>query len=106
MEHLLFIAIVLALIEWRKVEQNKQFKAIEAQLECGLLSLRSLVDEQKKFMAKEFVLVRAEIGPSIDFLTKAHGDLGMIVKEYELNGIPIHLRRGIPEQQFDAIEGL
>lgn len=106
MEHLLFIAIVLALIEWRKVEQNKQFKAIEAQIAGGQAAIKCLVDSHRASISTELALLRQEIAPFGELISKAHADLAMIVKEYELNGIPIHLRRGIPEQQFDAIEGL
>lgn len=106
MEYLLFIAIVLALIEWRDVKQNKRYEAIENQLAISNAAIVSILEKHAKKVSEDFHALSAEIRPLKEFLDKAHTDLGTIVKEYEINGIPMHLQRGGKMPEFDAVEGL
>lgn len=106
MEYLLFIAIVLALIEWRDVKQNNRYHEIEKLLVDSFKRLESDASAGIENCNRQIADLKEEIAPLAEFLMKAHTDLATIVQEYELNGIPLHLRRGIPEQPFDAVEGL
>jgi hypothetical protein len=61
------------------------------------------LDKFKILLSKDLSSLKEEIEPMKEFILTAQTDLGTIVKEYEINGIPLGYDRG---KKADYIEGL
>ena len=105
MEHLVFIAIVIALIEFKEFKQNRRYKAIQQGVEILRVSMEVQISKQGMHTEQAISALRSEITPLAEFLTKAQTDLSTIVQEYEVNGVPLGYQRG-NNQKFDLVEGL
>lgn len=105
MEILIGLAIILAVNEWRDIKGNNRFKELKDEIEAmkkrqdSLFLMSPEIIEIKNTLAE----LSAKLDAQAEFINKAHVDLDTIVKEYEINGIPLNLQRG---QSFDMVEGL
>lgn len=108
MELLIGLAIILAFNEWRDYKFNRKHKALELQIKQIARKLHFFGDLAEKIDATnaEIEKLRAPMVAAQEFISKAQLDLQTIVNEYQVNGIPMGLQRGTPEQHFDAIEGI
>ena len=111
MEALITLVAILGYLEIRDRKMKQRFrrdlkhatmkmKALEKEMEAARLaslSLKSLVEEmnsQLQTLAAQTKLVE-----------QTHLNIETILKEYELNGIPMGYIRG-GDKRFDAVEGL
>ena len=74
------------------VHVEKKFKGISLQLE-----------QFKTLISSDLVNLKNEVSLMQDFIVKAQTDLDTIVKEYEINGVPLGYDRG---KKADYVEGL
>lgn len=105
MEVLIGLAIILAFNEWRDFKFGKRIQLLETHFKRLSRQLHFVGDLAQKIEANNQSLAaqRAELAPIYEFLHKAHTDLETIVKEYQVNGVPLGYERG---GQFDHVEGL
>lgn len=105
MEILIGLAIILAFNEWRDVKGKSRFNELKREIEEMKIRQEALFLIAKSFEDMQVSLknINSELEENKEFINKAHTDLETIVKEYEINGIPLNLRRG---QNFDMVEGL
>lgn len=105
MEVLIGLAIILAVNEWRDHKAKKERKLIEAHVKRLSRQLHFVGDLAEKIEAnnKAIHAHRQELAPIYEFLHKAHTDLETMVKEYQVNGVPLGYERA---QHFDHVEGL
>lgn len=91
---ILFVGAILGLLVGvvREFYLQKRLKAHEAEM-------AKFRDDIKEALTK----IAAETEPLKAFLLKAHTDLDTIVKEYEINGVPLGYDRG---KKAEFIEGL
>lgn len=107
MEILIGMAILLALNEWRDFKFSRKHNLITSEIKRLSRQISKLSEETKKAQVSlaEIPLLKEELQPIQAFITKAQTDLETIVKEYEVNGVPLGYDR-TGGQQYDMVEGL
>ena len=90
----LFVGGILALVGiiWREYMLIHKYNVMEAQ-----------VKRIEDVVILEIQKMTEQMEPLSGFIAKAHTDLETIVKEYEINGIPLGYDRG---KKADYVEGL
>lgn len=101
MEYLLFIAIVLALVEYRKYQGTKEFRDVQEMMKSHCSLVTRAMESQRKETAEKVETLRLTILPLEEFIKQAHSDLGAIVKEQGTQE-----RMKLQEVQYDTVEGL
>lgn len=115
MELLIGLGIVLAMSEWREhrarlsvkrltLEINRQKRVIDKLLERQAKFLKVVQDTHEATLQsyKAAMEARASSIDTQDQLKSVHANVETILKEYELNGIPL----GYQRKSFDIVEGL
>lgn len=101
MEYLFFIAIVLALVEYRDFKAKTRYRAIESQLKRTTRLIQAQISEDKKGIHLELAKVQAALTPLDEFVRQAHQDLGEVIKE-----VKSQEQVGLREVPYDTVEGL
>lgn len=107
MEIILVLIFVVAFNEWRDIKARQKAKHIEGKLSDlsdRLLYVGTLA-EQIKANSEAIKAIGSDLEPVKAFINKAHTDLDTIVKEYEVNGIPLGFDR-TGGKHYDMVEGL
>lgn len=107
MEIILVLIFVVAFNEWRDIKAKRETKRVEAKLVAlsNQLVFVGELAERIKENSGAIAALGQGLEPLKEFINKAHTDLDTIVKEYEVNGVPLGYDRG-SKAKFDMIEGL
>jgi hypothetical protein len=105
MEVLIGLAILLALNEWRDYKFNSRYKKLELKISALTRKLHYVGDLAKKIDDNNLAIqkVSQDFDAANAFIGQAQTDLSTIVKEYQINGVPLGYERG---QKYDMVEGL
>jgi hypothetical protein len=99
----IFFALIVGWIEWKSYQVQKQNKINEANIKALHEAIIDFLKCTKEIKDGQ-ILIQESLNAQSEFILKAHTDLGTIVKEYEVNGVPLgYDRKG---GKFDYVEGL
>lgn len=112
-EIILVLALVFGISElrdWRDAKRQRKLEQLLMGMRRHLDSLARAVHEAAAGSAK-LVENQAKLNENFDrvsvFIDSADSRLGVILREYELNGVPLgYQRRNVDEHAADYIEGL
>lgn len=106
----IFFALIVGLLEWREWKSNKRLDDKYGMLMDAIMTVENQLDELNEFksdfksLSADFSSLKERMESTEQFIQKASTDLDTIIKEYEINGVPLgYDRTGKP---IDFIEGL
>lgn len=115
MELLIGLAIVLAMSEWREYRAKQGVKRLAAEINRQKRVIDKLLERQSKLhmlvqesseashqACKQAIEAKSALFENQDKLATIHSNVETILKEYEINGIPL----GYQRKTYDIVEGL